>query len=45
VLGMRDSSKFFDRLGVDQAILLFSDPLLADPEEAPVSFMRLSRMR
>jgi thiamine biosynthesis lipoprotein len=42
VMGIRDSSKFFDRLGIDQAILLFSDPLVAQQRDAPVSFVRLS---
>ena len=41
VMGTRDSSKFFDRLGIDQAILLFSDLLVAEQKDAPVSFVRL----
>ncbi len=42
VMGMRDSSTFFDRLGIDQAILLFSDPLIAEQKDSPLSFVRLS---
>ncbi|MFN6304915.1 MAG: FAD:protein FMN transferase [Planctomycetota bacterium] len=42
VMGMRDSSTFFDRLGIDQAILLFSDPLIAEQKDSPVSFVRLA---
>lgn len=42
VMGTRDSSKFFDRLGIDQAILLFSDPLIAEQKDSPVSFVRLA---
>lgn len=42
VMGTRDSSKLFDRLGIDQAILLFSDPLIAEQKDSPVSFVRLA---
>jgi hypothetical protein len=41
-MGTRDSSKLFDRLGIDQAILLFSDPLIAEQKDSPVSFVRLA---
>lgn len=43
VLGLRQSSVLFDRLGIDQAILMVCDSSQVEKKDAPASFLRLLR--